>query len=72
MEKYTVTIHFPTYDYDLDGEFDSEEEAADAACEAISAWEVGGEVLNMSNPGDYPYDEDDANNITFDINTIYS
>ena len=71
MSKYEVTIHFPDGDDNLDGElFDSYEEAQEAALEAISAWDTGCEILNMSNPGDYPYDEDDVNDVDYDIDEV--
>ena len=33
----------------------------------VSECRTGAEVLNMSNPGDYPYDEDDDFDIEYDI-----
>lgn len=44
---------------ELDGVFDTEDEAEEYALEAISEYHLGGEILNMSNPGDYPLDEED-------------
>lgn len=38
--------------------FDTEEEAEEAALEACSNCRLGMEILNMSNPGDYPYEDD--------------
>ena len=43
--------------------FDTESEADDYASQWESNWHAGGEVLEMSNPGDYPYDPDDCPNI---------
>lgn len=43
---------------DVDGVFDTEAEAEEYALEAISEYNLGGEILNMSNPGDYPLDEE--------------
>lgn len=44
---------------ELDGVFDTEAEAEEYALESISEYHLGGEILNMSNPGDYPLDEED-------------
>ena len=43
--------------------FDTESEADDYALQWESNWHAGGEVLEMSNPGDYPYDPDDCPSI---------
>lgn len=45
---------------EYDEEFDSYEDAEEGALQAISDWHTGTEILEMSNPGDYPYDPDDA------------
>ena len=52
----------------IDGEEDDEgnefdTESDDYALQLESNWHAGGEVLEMSNPGDYPYDPDDCPNI---------
>ena len=47
--------------------FESEEEARDYMCQIESDCRTGAEVLHMSNPGDYPYDEDDDFSIDYDI-----
>jgi len=39
--------------------FDTEEEANAFGLEQISNYQTGGEVLHLSNPGDYPLDEND-------------
>lgn len=44
---------------ELDGVFDAEEDAEEYALESVSEYKLGGEILNMSNPGDYPFDEED-------------
>ena len=43
---------------ELDGVFDTEAEAEEYALESISEYNLGCEILNMSNPGDYPLDEE--------------
>lgn len=35
------------------------DEAEEFAMQQLSDWHAGGEVLELSNPGDYPYDPDD-------------
>ncbi|WP_277062116.1 hypothetical protein [Solobacterium moorei] len=39
--------------------FGSYEEAEEYALYLVSCYHTGGETLEMSNPGDYPYDPDD-------------
>lgn len=39
--------------------FDTYEDAEEYASYLISCYHTGGEILEMSNPGDYPYDPDD-------------
>ncbi len=39
--------------------FDTYEEADEYALYLLSCYHIGGEILEMSNPGDYPYDPDD-------------
>lgn len=63
---YKVVITFPdgeTFDsYEDEGDdgiFDTEEEARDYFCEWMGNYSTGGEVLHLSNPGDYPLNEDE-------------
>ncbi len=58
---YKVIITFPdgeTFDSEEEdgplGIFDTEEEAQEYFNEWLNGYETGGEVLHMSNPGDYP------------------
>ena len=44
---------------EIDEVFESEEEAEEYASYAASCYKIGGEILEMSNMGDYPFDEDD-------------
>lgn len=63
--KYVITYDDGSDDYDsyeYDGEsglFDTYEEAEEEALYAISCHKEGAEILHMSNPGDYDFDEDD-------------
>lgn len=70
MSKYQVTIHFPDGDEELEDLYDTEEEAREVALYAISCWDTGSEILHMSNPGDYEYDEDDVNDVDYDIDEV--
>lgn len=70
MTKYIVTIHFPTGDMELEEIYDTEEDAEEAACIAISAWNQGCEDLHNLNPGDYDYDEDDIDDVDYDIDEV--
>ena len=47
--------------------FETEEEAQEFMNTIISDCRTGAETLNMSNPGDYPYDEDDDFDIPYEI-----
>lgn len=58
MFKYKLTFS-DGETQESEGAFDTEAEAEEYALEAISEYHTGGEILNMSNPGDYPLVEDD-------------
>lgn len=55
MSKYKIIFE----DEELDEAFDTYEEADDYALYMVSCYHEGGEILELSNPGDYPYDPDD-------------
>ena len=58
MSKYRVLMIYPDGTEDLDDEvFDTEEDAEDYGRYLISCSRTGSEILNLSNPGDYPLDE---------------
>ena len=58
--KYKVVMHYPDGTEEEEDElYDSEEQAEEAGCYSCSCYREGGENLNLSNPGDYPLDEDD-------------
>ena len=60
MTKYKVVMQYSdgtTEEYD--DLYDTEEDAKEAGDENCSCYHQGGVILNMSNPGDYPLDEDD-------------
>ena len=63
MSKFKII-----YDGDeQDEEFDSEEAAEEYALYLCSCEESGAETLNLSNPGDYDYDEDDFESSDYEI-----
>ena len=55
MSKYKVIFE----NDERDEVFDTYEEADEYALYLTSCYHTGGEILEMSNPGDYPYDPDD-------------
>lgn len=55
-------------DGDLQDEvFDNEEDARDYALDLLSCIQTGAETLFMSNPGDYPYDEDSYEDPDYEV-----
>ena len=69
MTKYYYIVYFPdgetfnskeegTGCYGGDGTFDTYEDASYDAGETISNYNAGGEILHLSNPGDYDWDGD--------------
>lgn len=63
MAKYGIYL-----DGDLQDErFDSYEAAEEYALYLVSCARTGAETLNLSNPGDYPYDEDSFEDPEYEI-----
>ena len=57
--KYKVVMRYPDgVEEEEDELYDSEEQAEEAGLYSCSCYREGGEVLSLSNPGDYPLDED--------------
>lgn len=66
MFKYQVEMHYSDGTIDREPEvFDTFEAAEDYGNYLCSCSKQGGKILNMSNPGDYPMDDDD--DIGFEI-----
>lgn len=72
--KYDAILTFPdgeeisvTDELSYGGPFDTKEEAMEAAQELLNDMATGAEVLNMSNPGDYPMPDDDDLDPDIDI-----
>lgn len=74
--KYVLTFEngekldsFEEYgDDNFEGTFGSYDAAEEAALYAISCTKQGAEILHMSNPGDYDYDENEE--ISYEIEEI--
>lgn len=71
MAKYKIIYYWSDgtqSEDDAYGEFyDSEEEANDAGLYGLSCREQGAQILEMSNPGDYPYDPSEFEDDYFEV-----
>lgn len=57
---YQVMMRYDDGSTEIDDEvFDTEEEAEAHGLVCVSNYRTGGEVLHLSNPGDYPLNEDE-------------
>lgn len=63
MTKYRIIME----DEEQDDVFDTEEEAEEYALYLCSCARTGNEILHMSNPGDYEYDEDEFETPEYEI-----
>lgn len=63
MPKFKIIFE----DEEQDEVFDTEEKAEDFANYLCSCSREGAEILHMSNPGDYDYDEDDFESPEYEI-----
>lgn len=60
VTKYKIVmIYSDGTEDEQDDVFDDESSAEGYAQYLCGCYHTGGEILNMSNPGDYPLDEDD-------------
>lgn len=68
MKKYTAKIIFDDGEtMEIDGVFDTEAEAEEYAIDSISERSQGYEILHMSNPGDYPLEEEVDNEVDYEV-----
>ena len=68
MTKYKIKMIYPDGEEVIEDDiFDSYEEAEDAALYYVSCTRDGAETLNLSNPGDYEYDEETYVDPTYEI-----
>lgn len=63
MEKYKIIFDGE----EQDEVFDTEEAAEEYALYLCSCTREGAEILHMSNPGDYDYDEDNFEDPDYEI-----
>lgn len=63
MPKYKIIFE----DEEQDEVFSSESAAEEYALYLCSCSQEGAEILNMSNPGDYDYDEDEWEDPDYEI-----
>lgn len=60
MAKFKVVMSYSDGTSEEDDEiFKTEGEAQEHGCYLCSCYHAGGETLHMTNPGDYPLDEED-------------
>lgn len=58
---YKVEMQYPDGSTEEDDEvFETEAEANEHGLYLVSCYEEGGEILHMSNPGDYPLSDEKA------------
>ena len=56
-DRWQVKMIYPDGETDIDDEvFDDYDEADEHGMYLCSCYTLGGEIMNMSNPGDYPLD----------------
>ncbi|MBR5677404.1 MAG: hypothetical protein IKX20_04625 [Paludibacteraceae bacterium] len=74
MGKYQIVFHWTDGTDEVDDNdgayYDSEEEAEETALYYLSCCKQGAETLEMSNPGDYPYNEEDFEDDEFDVEEV--
>lgn len=57
---FKVVLKFSDGSVEEDDEIlETEQEANEYGQQQVSSYQAGGEVLNLSNPGDYPLSDDD-------------
>ena len=64
---YKIKLDNDDFEEYEDEVFETIEEAMNCVAQIESECRTGAEILNMSNPGDYPYDEDDDFEIDYEI-----
>lgn len=71
MSKFKVVYYWSDGTSDEEDEYyDSYEEAYDAGSYGLQCAVEGAEILHMSNPGDYPFDESDFEDDYFEVEEI--
>ena len=64
MAKYKIVFDGEVWEEDI---YDTYEEAEAGALELCSCERLGAEIMHMSNPGDYDYEEDDWEDSDYEI-----
>ncbi len=59
MSVFKVIMKYADGEEEMDEVFETEEEADEYGADCVSNYYEGGRILEMSNPGDYPFDEDE-------------
>lgn len=60
MPKYKIVMQYPDgTNEEEDSIFDTKEDAEEYAHYLVGCSQEGAEILNLSNPGDYPLDDDE-------------
>lgn len=68
MTKYKIIMHYPDGESEEQDEvFDTEAKAVDYANYLVGCSRTGAETLYWSNPGDYPYDENEFEEPEYEI-----
>ena len=74
MTKYKIIYHWPSGETDEDDNcgyyYDTEEWADEMAVYGLGCAELGADIMEMSNPGDYPYDEDERKGAWYEIEEV--
>lgn len=66
MTKYKIVMHYSNGESEEDDDiFEDEESAEEYGNYLVGCSSLGAEILNLSNPGDYPLEE--ADEADFDI-----
>ena len=68
MARYKVIYHWTDgSEEESDEYFETEEQANEAGLYGLGCAKQGGELQELSNPGDYPYDESDYEDDSFEV-----
>ncbi len=75
MAKYKVVFHWSDGTEDEDDNYgmyyDSEADAEEAGDYGLSCRREGAEIMEMSNPGDYPLDEEDFDDDSYEVVEVF-
>ena len=74
MAKWQVILHYSDGTTDIDDNYgdyyDSEEEAEAAGEESLSCMRQGAETLELSNPGDYSFSDEDFEDDYYEVEEV--